>query len=83
MLINGTLTVVHFIRNIKVTQSPRILYKSLLKHCAHHEYKTRHDKERRFNLPKVGTSFIRITVMYKAVVGWNTLQGYLIQANTK
>ena len=60
-----------------------LCFKNLIKHSTHHEYQTRHAIEGRFNIPKVRTSYIRRTVIYRAVVGWNSLPGFIIQAKTK
>ena len=79
----STYCLVNFIRNIIVNQSPKILHKSLMKLSTCHQYRTRHAVEGRFNLPRVRTSVIQKTVMYRAVVGWNSLPGYIIQINTK
>ena len=79
----STYFLLNFIRNIKCTQSPIILYKSLLKNCAQHEYQTRHVTDGRFNFPTVKTATIQKTVMYRSIVRWNDLPSYIIQSNSK
>ena len=81
----ATYFLLNFIRNIICTRSPIILYKSLLRCTAQHEYQTRHVTEGRFNFPIVKTSTIKKTVMFRAIVTvrWNALPSYIIQSNTK
>ena len=72
-----------FVRNIKVTQTPKVLYEKILSQFPQHEYQTRHATEGRFILQKVKTRVIQKTVMYRAMVMWNSLPVHIIQVNTK
>ena len=79
----STYCLVNFIRNIKETQTPNVLYKRLLNLCPQHEHQTRHAIEGRFNFPIVKSSVIMKTVLYRAVVGWNSLPCYIRCSTTK
>lgn len=73
----------NFLRNIMVTQSPRILYRRLLPNFAQHEHQTRHATEGRFILPRANTCSIQKTVIYRAMERWNSLPVYIVHENTK
>lgn len=68
---------------ISVTKLPRVLYKQLCLSSDVHDYHTRHATGGRFSLPKVKTSMVKNTAMYRALVTWNSLPEHIIQENIK
>ncbi len=66
-----------------MTKLPRILYKYLRFSSNEHDHNTRHATEGRFTLPKVKTNMLKHTLVYRAMVTWNTLSGHIMQENGK
>lgn len=68
---------------ISVTKLPRVLHKQLCLSSDVHDYHTRHATRGRFTLPKVKTSMVKNTAMYRALVTWNSLPEHIFQENSK
>lgn len=79
----STYVLLNFVRNVLLTRLPKILYERLFSQFAQHNYQTRYVTERRFILPKAKTSMMQKTVMYRAMVRWNSLPLHIVQEDTR
>ena len=79
----STYILLNFVRNITVTHSPDILSQRFIAQYAQHNYQTRHTIEGRFVLPKSKSNMGQKTVMYRAMVSWNSLPVHIIQEHSQ
>ena len=60
-----------------------ILHERLLWQFAQHNYQTRCATDRRCMLPNAKSSMLQKTVMYRAMVIWNSLPMHIVQESIK
>lgn len=71
-------SLIKFIRNIITKKTPEILFNKLTFFSDVHQYSTRQSDEGRFLLPRCRTNQSQRTVLYRAMVAWNSLPQFLI-----
>ncbi len=70
-------------RNIIVNKSPNFLYCLLSRHRCRNNYMTRHASEGRFILPMANTNVLRKSVLFRAILEWNSLPLYIVLTDSK
>lgn len=78
-----TASLLVFVRNINTLKYPNCLYKLLTPSSNIHAHHTRHVTRGRYTIPKARTQSMQRTVLYRAMVAWNSLPEQIAKAQTK
>ena len=78
-----TASLLLFIRNINVLKIPICLPSQLTHSSDTHTNPTRHATRGLFTVPKSRTNSRKCTVLYKAIIAWNSIPSHIAQINSK
>ena len=78
-----TASLLLLIRNIIVLKIPNCLHSQLTHSSDTHTYPTRHATGGLFTVPKSRTNSRKRTVLYRAIIVWNSLPSHIAQINSK
>ena len=72
-----------FIRNITMLNIPNVLHSQFTHSSDTHNYPTRHASRGLFTVPKSRTNSRKFTVLYRAIIAWNSVPSHIAQMNSK
>ena len=72
-----------FIKNIHVLKIQKCLHSQFTHSSDTHTYPTRHVTRGLFTVPKSRTNSRKRTVLYRAIISWNSIASHIAQMNSK